>query len=194
MNFRNRECAVVARNRQTQNMVQWRKFWISDIIKGVEFLTSWRNSVSQARICRWNVKILYNFISSRIHSRWCKKKHFQRLKCRYVAFTKEPKQLIFIWHLSLKKEVTVMRFSRLDCGKKKGVYERLTSDFFSALCQCFAKTLHVELIIRISSVAFFNHRFHAWEIKQIHKEMRNRKYRRDRRRRRRRRAKEEEEE
>jgi hypothetical protein len=53
-----------------------------------------------------------------------------------------------------------MRFRRLDCGKK-GVYERLTKELFPALCQCLAMLLQVELIILISSVAFFNHRFHA---------------------------------
>jgi hypothetical protein len=51
---------------------------------------------------------------------WYKKKHFQRLKRSYVAFFEQPKQLIFVCHLSVKKGLMLMRFRRLDCSKGGG--------------------------------------------------------------------------
>ena len=56
----------------------------------------------------------------------------------------------------------LMHFRTLVCGKK-GAYERLTAELFSALCQCLVTMLHVEMIIcgLFHLSPFLNHRFHA---------------------------------
>lgn len=54
------------------------------------------------------------------------------------------------------------RFRTLVCGKK-GAYEKLTTELFSALCLCLVTMSRAELIIcgLFHLSPFFNHRFHA---------------------------------
>jgi len=70
------------------------------------------------------------------------------------------KAINFCLSLISEKSTNVNAFQ--DVGlRQKGAYERLTTEFFSALCQCLVSMLHVELIMcgLLHLSPSFNHLF-----------------------------------